>query len=237
MNLQALVGLDDFKHMLLLGIEMVLGLSLTLLDAAANPMVELPDTDASHVLVMVDIDAPGGPESNNLSPLLHWLIATPSGLEELSEDQDGINATVPYSGPAPPEGSGPHRYVILELENPSSQFEIPSGFPESFDSRLSRVRFDVEEFIEAGDFSLLSATWFTVTADDSPSDSDDSEDAPSDSDDSEDTPSDSEDTPSDTEDTPNDESDETAEPESAAALIAPFSMLTIMSTIFMVALV
>jgi hypothetical protein len=111
---------------------------------------------------MLDLDAPGGRANNSLSPILHWLESIPAGITMLAENQTSIHAIAPYIQPNPPAGSGPHRYVILQLENPNPKFKVPAGFAESYETIESRLKFDVAGFIKAGDFQLLSATWFTV---------------------------------------------------------------------------
>ncbi|KAI9172712.1 hypothetical protein HJFPF1_02224 [Paramyrothecium foliicola] len=127
-----------------------------------SPAIRLSPTNTSNVIVMFDIDAPFGPTNNTFSPILHWIVAVPAGTTTLAENQTSINATVPYLPPNPPAGSVPHRYIILELRNPNTNFEMPAGFPETFEAPESRIRFNVSGFIEAGGFQLSSATWFTV---------------------------------------------------------------------------
>ncbi|KAH7303938.1 phosphatidylethanolamine-binding protein [Stachybotrys elegans] len=143
------------------GNDIEAGAEVSITDAATVPDIQLSQSNTSRVILMFDIDAPNGPANNALSPLLHWLIATPPG-SNVGDDQSRINTVAEYSGPSPPAGSGPHRYVLLELENHEASFNIPSGFPDSYEHAPSRLRFDVTGFIEEGGFELLSATWFTA---------------------------------------------------------------------------
>lgn len=105
---------------------------------------------------MIDLDAPT-PAENSYSPLLHWLTAIPAATSSQTSE-----AVAPYMGPAPPAGSPPHRYVLLDLSNLLPEFELPSGFPDSFATVESRVMFDPAGFMERGQFELLGASWFTT---------------------------------------------------------------------------
>lgn len=138
------------------------GSAIPLSQTAGSPSIQFPDSNSSHVVLMVDLDAPGGPTNNSFSPLVHWLTSVPAGTTEL-----GLNATVdaiaPYAGPAPPPGSGPHRYVVLALESSRPEFELPPGF-EDFDGSTieGRLMFDVSGFVESGGFQVIGGNWFTV---------------------------------------------------------------------------
>ncbi|KAH7320619.1 phosphatidylethanolamine-binding protein [Stachybotrys elegans] len=138
------------------------GSPIPLADVRTSPAVQLSQSNSSHIVLMVDLDAPRGPSNSTWSPILHWLIAVPAGQSQLSENQTLVSATAAYFAPAPPEGTGPHRYVVLELENPSGSFEIPSGFPTAYQTVESRLRFNVSRFVQEGDFRLVGANWFTV---------------------------------------------------------------------------
>jgi Raf kinase inhibitor-like YbhB/YbcL family protein len=66
----------------------------------------------SHVLAVIDVDAPGG-------GFVHWLVygipGTASGLGAgEAVGTEGVNSfgDVGYGGPCPPEGDEPHRYVF-----------------------------------------------------------------------------------------------------------------------------
>jgi hypothetical protein len=110
---------------------------------------------------MIDLDAPGGPNNNSLSPLLHWLITLSPESMGLP---DAANMTVaPYAAPAPPPGSGKHRYTILLLSYAGTVFRIPPTFQGFNTSRIEdRFTFPVSRFIQDGGFELLAATWFTT---------------------------------------------------------------------------
>ncbi|KAI5456076.1 phosphatidylethanolamine-binding protein [Mariannaea sp. PMI_226] len=129
-----------------------------------SPTVILPElpVNSSALLLMVDLDAPGGINNHTFSPFLHWMIPLPAGSTRVSKNETSVKAVAPYIGPAPPVGTGKHRYVVLLLSVPSPVFEWPEGFP-LFDSTKmqSRVLFDVKKFDKAGQFQPLAANWFT----------------------------------------------------------------------------
>lgn len=108
------------------------------------------------MVVALDIDAPF-PSFGVLGPILHWiqpdLKATPVDGPPSSPQQYSLSSTTPfvanYIGPAPPPGSGPHRYVFFLYEQPPSfeghRFAPPNG------QKLSngrRIRYSLDEWEE-----------------------------------------------------------------------------------------
>ncbi|XP_050051686.1 protein D1-like [Dermacentor andersoni] len=59
-------------------------------------------------LVMLDPDAPSR-EHPTLRSWLHWMVVNAESTRRLDKGE----VAMPYNGPTPPEGSGPHRYVFL----------------------------------------------------------------------------------------------------------------------------
>lgn len=134
-------------------------------ETAASPALSFPDVsrNSSHVVVMVDIDAPGGPANNSFSPFLHWLTPVGSGLKSLPNNQSASDAFASYVGPAPPVGSGPHRYIVLLFTDSATTFHMPASFKDLDPSNLNdRAVFDVEKFADEGGFQLAAASWFTT---------------------------------------------------------------------------
>jgi hypothetical protein len=112
---------------------------------------------------MVDLDAPGGSSNNSISPLLHWLVALPTGLSELANNQSAVSAVAPYIGPAPTTGSGKHRYVVLLFSDPGPIVQLPSQFQEFDPVNISdRYVFNISGFAAEGAFRLVAANWFTT---------------------------------------------------------------------------
>ncbi|XP_065285335.1 protein D1-like [Dermacentor albipictus] len=61
-----------------------------------------------YSLLMVDPDAPSRKQPDKRS-WLHWMVLNAASTERF---HDG-DVAMPYEGPNPPQGSGPHRYVLL----------------------------------------------------------------------------------------------------------------------------
>ncbi|KDR81353.1 hypothetical protein GALMADRAFT_239202 [Galerina marginata CBS 339.88] len=87
----------------------------------ANTSVSLTGT---YTLVMVDADVVG----KNLpdGQTRHWLVngVTISGSKVTNSSATAITS---YAGPFPAAGSGPHRYVVILYEQPST-FKAPAAF-------------------------------------------------------------------------------------------------------------
>ena len=93
----------------------------------------VPETAASFVLVVHDLDAATGPGTDDT---LHWLVwnipgaarALPEGVPQGAELADGsrqISATGPnYRGPAAPASGPPHHYVF-ELFALDAMLDVP----------------------------------------------------------------------------------------------------------------
>ena len=93
----------------------------------------VPETAASFVLVVHDLDAATGPGTDDT---LHWLVwnipgaarALPEGVPQGAELADGsrqISATGPnYRGPAAPASGPPHHYVF-ELFALDARLDVP----------------------------------------------------------------------------------------------------------------
>jgi hypothetical protein len=108
-----------------------------------------PDGARSFALLCDDPDAPS-PRRPAPDPWVHWVLFNiPAGIRELPEGVDrkteprkvpgakqGRNSwpndSIGYRGPAPPPGSGPHRYVfrlyaldaVLDLEAGATQLQL-----------------------------------------------------------------------------------------------------------------
>jgi len=76
-----------------------------------------------YTLMMVDPDAPSR-ENPEFRCWLHWLIVNVPGLDRSDEhekhsdhmDVSRGESIAPYMGPAPPKGTGLHRYVLLAFK-------------------------------------------------------------------------------------------------------------------------
>lgn len=92
-------------------LKVTLGNTLTPQQASNAPTVNLivtVDCEGPYALLMVDPDA-----TSRKNPMfrswMHWMVFNINSTEKLHEG----DAALPYNGPAPPKGSGLHRYVFL----------------------------------------------------------------------------------------------------------------------------
>lgn len=121
-----------------------------------------PAFNGSHLVMMVDLDAGNATHPHAYSPLLHWSKVIPSGSSSLSVNASTMSDFAFYFGPAPPPGSGPHRYVVLLFSNSNNTFEIPPNFKDFNSSNIpERFNFDVGGFMDEGKLELQAANWFT----------------------------------------------------------------------------
>jgi len=109
------------------------GQNLTMAQVAPTPLITIVPANGSvslqgnYTLVMADADVVGTDES--VGQTRHWLVndvtLTGSNFSLNASTADGV-AVTEYAGPAPAVGSGPHRYVILLLPQPST-FSPPAN--------------------------------------------------------------------------------------------------------------
>ncbi|UJR16399.1 hypothetical protein I4U23_003302 [Adineta vaga] len=124
---------------------------LTKDETQSQPKVEVENVDDKtyRTLIMVDPDAPSRDDAVK-GPVLHWLVAN-------FQDKDLKDGQTIYSykGPAPPAGSGPHRYIFFLYQ---SIEKIPEDKIES----EQRLRFPLQKYVTDNRLGLLAATYFTV---------------------------------------------------------------------------
>jgi len=109
------------------------GQNLTKDQVAPTPVITIVPANSSvslqgnFTIVMADADVVGTDES--VGQTRHWLVndvtLTGSNSSLNVSTADGV-AVTEYAGPAPAVGSGPHRYVILLLPQPST-FSPPAN--------------------------------------------------------------------------------------------------------------
>ncbi|KAH6898073.1 phosphatidylethanolamine-binding protein [Thelonectria olida] len=136
-------------------------------DAAMSPSLSFASTASpshgSHVVVMVDLDAPNGTHDHPYAAFLHWLAFLPSGVESLPGNASNASDFAPYFGPAPPPGTGPHRYTVLLFKSENITLQVPPSFKSlSPATNISdRITFDIDKFADEGGLELAAANWFT----------------------------------------------------------------------------
>ncbi|KAG4028561.1 hypothetical protein MFRU_020g00050 [Monilinia fructicola] len=105
----------------------------------------VPDPSSTYIVVMLDLDAPF-PSLGVLGPILHWIQpgfkAGPDNV--LTSDAPFV---ANYIGPAPPPGSGPHRYSFYLFEQPEdfdgNKYAPAGGKPLS---NWFRMRYDLDNW-------------------------------------------------------------------------------------------
>ncbi|CAF1566343.1 unnamed protein product [Adineta ricciae] len=124
---------------------------LTKEETQSQPKVEVENVDEKtyRTLIMIDPDAPSRTDAVK-GPVLHWLVANFQD-KDLKDGQ----TLYTYRGPAPPAGSGPHRYIFF-------LYQSIDKIPENKIELEQRLRFPLEQFIVDNRLGLLTATYFTV---------------------------------------------------------------------------
>ncbi|KAF5365674.1 hypothetical protein D9758_003144 [Tetrapyrgos nigripes] len=119
---------------------------------AANSSVSL---SGAYTLAMVDADVVG---SDTSSVTRHWLV---NGVAVSNNEVSNSSATAitEYAGPAPASGSGPHRYVIILFEQPSS-FKAPADLSQP---NIGVSKFDLNAYVkDSGLGNIVAANYLTV---------------------------------------------------------------------------
>lgn len=120
--------------------EVCLNMSLTPAQTSKAPTVRLKgaiNCMPPFALLMVDPDAPSRKKPTFRS-WMHWLVLNANSTEKLHEGE----AAVKYAGPAPPPGSGPHRYVFLAYCQGAQRLEAKALAP------AERPKFQLEDFVK-----------------------------------------------------------------------------------------
>jgi len=117
------------------------GMFLTPRETQIKPKIECEtNPNTLYTLIMHDPNAVGG-------NLIHWLIVNISGNNIKNGDE-----ILEYKGPAPPKGSGIHRYIILFLKQ-----------NDRINSEIDKREMSMNELYEKLDVKLqhLSSRYFT----------------------------------------------------------------------------
>jgi len=120
-------------------------------ETQSQPKVQVGNVDdrTYRTLIMVDPDAPSRDDAVK-GPVLHWLVANFQG-QDLKDGQTLYG----YHGPAPPAGSGPHRYIFF-------LYQSIDKIPEKKIDGEQRLRFPLQKYVTDNHLGLLDATYFTV---------------------------------------------------------------------------
>ncbi|KAF9066850.1 phosphatidylethanolamine-binding protein [Rhodocollybia butyracea] len=137
------------------------GQALTQDQVAPTPTITIMPANSSvslsgnFTIAMVDADIVGANESNITR---HWLV---NGVTVTNGQVSNSSATAitSYAGPAPASGSGPHRYVVILLQQPSS-FSPPSDFSQP---NIGVSQFDFNGYVKNSQLGpVVAANYFTV---------------------------------------------------------------------------
>ncbi|BGP12678.1 hypothetical protein JCM10213_008815 [Rhodosporidiobolus nylandii] len=119
-------------------------------DTQAEPSVSFnaaPGEEAKYTIVLADPDAPSR-DDPKWSPYRHWV------LSDVVPGQAAGQTLTKYLGPAPPAGSGPHRYVFLVYKQPLDHT------PELGVDAEERPSFALRDFVRNNELELVGATFF-----------------------------------------------------------------------------
>jgi len=101
-------------------------------------------------LLMVDPDAPQ--RGNEIAgPWLHWIKASFT-----ENNVDSGTTLADYQGPTPPDGTGPHQYIILLYKSATDEIALDGG--------VKRKQFQLQKFEKNNNLKLIAATSFIVKA-------------------------------------------------------------------------
>ncbi|KAF9115724.1 hypothetical protein BGX27_006671 [Mortierella sp. AM989] len=157
--------LDSFKSKTLLAInygsddkEVALGNKLSVQETQHTPQVsfQAESPNDKYTLIMTDPDAPS--RSNpKMREYRHWVLSNLSGSSDFQPANVSQGTVVtPYMGPAPPSGSGPHRYIfLLYKQTPSTDI---SALSSSLNS--DRAGFKAKQFTSQAGLELVGANYF-----------------------------------------------------------------------------
>nr|POF03444.1 protein d1 [Quercus suber] len=119
-----------------------------------------------YIAICLDIDAPF-PSLPVLGPILHWiqpgLIPSTGADGSKTLTAPGVPFVADYIGPAPPPGSGPHRYVFFLYDQPAD-FDAKKWAPAGGKplATYKRMRYSLADFEkEAKLGSVIAANYFT----------------------------------------------------------------------------
>ncbi|KAF8978145.1 hypothetical protein BGZ46_006780 [Entomortierella lignicola] len=156
--------IDSFTPKTLLAIsygdgkEVALGNTLPVKETQHTPQVSFqPESpNDKYTLIMTDPDAPSRKDPK-MREYRHWIVSNLSGSSDFqAADVSQGTVITPYMGPAPPSGTGPHRYIFL-LYKQTSSTDISA-----LSSSLSddRPGFKAQQFTSQAGLELVGANYY-----------------------------------------------------------------------------
>ncbi|GAA5926503.1 hypothetical protein JCM3775_001036 [Rhodotorula graminis] len=126
------------------------GSTYSVADTQAEPTISFnapPGPDSRFTVVVADPDAPSR-DDQKWSPFLHFVLA------DVVPGKEAGQSVVTYMGPAPPQGTGPHRYAILVYAQAVDHTPELPGQPDD------RQSFPLGQFVKDNQLDLVGATFF-----------------------------------------------------------------------------
>ncbi|KAJ3540770.1 hypothetical protein NMY22_g4156 [Coprinellus aureogranulatus] len=117
--------------------------------------------EQSYTLVMTDPDAPSRADPK-FGQWRHWVIPglkIPHGDAGVALQKTRPSLT-PYFGPAPPPGTGLHRYVFLLFEEPTADYTVPVTAVEHNGEFAARRNWNALKFAEENVLKLVGVNYF-----------------------------------------------------------------------------
>jgi phosphatidylethanolamine-binding protein (PEBP) family uncharacterized protein len=150
------------------GHETTIGETLSKESTQEEPEIKVLDVDgagasdanATYTMVMTDPDAPSR-QDPKWGQFRHWVLPglkLPASVN--AQAQKTKLAATPYMGPAPPPGSGLHRYIFLLFQEPTGGLSLPSDATESSGEEKSRPKWNAMTFAEKNNLKLVGANFF-----------------------------------------------------------------------------
>jgi phosphatidylethanolamine-binding protein len=128
------------------GLKKVLGQELSKSETVSAPSVTFPQTGKIYTLIMWDPDVP-----EQFQPgWAHWIAVNLQSPNDISSKQ-----LLSYSGPAPPKGTGIHRYFFGLFEQQQDQINP---------QQPTREKFSVNNFITQNNLFEVAKVFMTVSA-------------------------------------------------------------------------
>ncbi|KAF9358050.1 hypothetical protein BGX26_002571 [Mortierella sp. AD094] len=140
--------------------EVALGNKLSVQETQHTPQVsfQADSPNDRYTLIMTDPDAPSR-NNPKMREYRHWIISDISGTSDFQPANVSQGTVVtPYMGPAPPSGTGPHRYIFLLYK------QTPSTNVSAFSSSLTSDRpgFKAKQFTSQAGLELVGANYFVA---------------------------------------------------------------------------
>ncbi|KAF9422038.1 hypothetical protein BGZ94_008689 [Podila epigama] len=137
------------------GKEVSLGNTLKVADTQHVPQVSFQSDSPTDKYTLIMANAPSR-QDPKWGEYRHWVVSNLSGASDFqpANVSQGTELTA-YMGPAPPQGSGPHRYVFLLYKQAPGTAQVLSNPLTS-----QRNNFSTNDFTSQTNLQLVGANYF-----------------------------------------------------------------------------